>query len=203
MIGGPPVFSYPPGYTAQPAFNPQPGYAAQPGFAPPGGFATAPPGFRPGNAPAAPRPTVAALPPPPARFPGAPPAPQSLVRAKADEEPVARSQPLSLPSPDQLGLARRSGDGVDWAATHRRCKSWAPSASSSSRPAAGIVSCASCRVARRTGPTGSKGRVRHKVRPCGWPWSGRLRTSAARLKSEPSRLARSANDGNSLLLLGG
>ena len=104
MIGGPPIAGFPPGY------------APPPGFVPPGGFASAPPGFVPGAAPfTAPvqtRPMVA-MPPPPPRSPNV------LARAKVDEEPV-RPQPMTLPPPEQLGVARRSPDGVDWAETHRR-----------------------------------------------------------------------------------
>jgi hypothetical protein len=95
----------------------------QAGAVPPGGFAAAPPGFRPGTGPTtapAQTPTLATLPPPPPRFPGSPQQAQPLVRAKGDDEPVARAQPVSLPSPDQLGVGRRSADNVDWVETHRR-----------------------------------------------------------------------------------
>ena len=46
---------------------------------------------------------------------------EPLVRAKGyDEEPAARPAPLSLPSPEQLGVARRAPETVDWTATHQR-----------------------------------------------------------------------------------
>jgi hypothetical protein len=93
VIGGPPVSGFP--FAGSQQFVPPPQFVGNPGFSP------------------ASRPMVAApQSPAPPRFPSAgPAAPQPIVRAKGADEPV------SLPSPDQLGLARRAE--VDWNETRR------------------------------------------------------------------------------------
>jgi hypothetical protein len=93
VIGGPPVGSFPLG--GSPQFVAPPQFLGAPGL------------------PSAARPMVAApQTPAPPRFPSAAPAaPAPIVRAKGADEP------LSLPSPEQLGLAR--GAELDWNETRR------------------------------------------------------------------------------------
>jgi|SRR6516164_2940486 hypothetical protein len=93
MIGGPPVSGFPLGGSPQ--------FVAPPQFI--GGPGVAPPSF----------PMVATPPTPaPPRFPAAGPAASApIVRAKGADEPLA------MPSPEQLGLARRAE--VDWNETRR------------------------------------------------------------------------------------
>ena len=96
------VQSYPQGY-------PAPTYAAAP-YAPPPGYVMQPP---------APRPPQAA---PPVRAVQAA-APKPVIRAQAQDDyaPPPRPAPLAMPSPQQLGVAARSGDGgCDWTALHRQ-----------------------------------------------------------------------------------
>ncbi len=96
MIGGPPVVDLPPGFSTRPPFVPPSGVAP---------------------AVAAPQTRVAIAMPPPARFPTGP-APKISPRARGEEEAV--SAPVTLPSPEQAGVARRHGADLEWAEAHRR-----------------------------------------------------------------------------------
>ncbi len=125
---------------------------------------------------------------------------QPLVRAKAPDEPTpSRPTPLTMPSPEQLGVVVRSAEaGPDWPAIHARIKelgivSFHMDSLSDGR----ARSPAGCRAANPVSPSASRRWPRPRRKPSGSDSNARDNLaldphycrSRLRLRGEPGALA--------------